>query len=218
MYAQELCLQGIKYTIQKKQCNKIIDEIIINNTKKKLHVIDRKYKKLINKIANFLESQEIYYNTCITNIFNFYIKLALYIENHRKLQNILEEHSADELFDISETFSFESEDNENKFLNSCQTLRLSADGNILSENFDNVLTVLDDIQSSYRKYHSEVCFISDKYNLNIINEYKLCLLYICNMFNMAPVMHHPIMITYDDIYDETVILNSSYFEKGELII
>ena len=208
------CIEGFNELKQKKKCNQIIDNIVKIISEKILNRMDLKFKKMIDSIATFLEVQENYFSTCAGNVTEFFLKLSVLVEEHRTLQKSLDERSADDLWDLSENFRLENDDREILFLELCEKLRQCASVDELKNNFDQVLLLLSEIESSYRIYHSNSCFSSDKYPLYLIDEFKRFSLNIGELFSMRPLPSHPLLLAYDDIYDETIRLNSSYFENN----
>ena len=206
------CIQGIDQSIQKMACNKAVDTVVMKQSDKIMNRMDRRYKKLIDSIANFLEAQENFYVTCAHNVTDFFMRLARMVEEHRALQAALDERSADDMWDLSEDFRLEREEREEQFEAACQRLRASADSDTLQENFAAVLSILADIEESYRVYHSKACFAADRYPLYLIDEFKRYTTTVAAMFDMKPFYKHPMLKSYDEIYDETVRLNKKFFE------
>ena len=90
----------------------------------------------------------------------------------------------------------EREDREEQFEAACQRLRASAESESLQENFATVLSILTDIEESYRVYHGKACFASDRYPLYLIDEFKRYTTTMATMFDMIPYYKHPILIRY----------------------
>ena len=57
-------------------CNKAVDAVVKTQSEKILRRMDKRYKKLIDFIANFLEAQENAFVTCANNVTDFFLRLA----------------------------------------------------------------------------------------------------------------------------------------------
>jgi hypothetical protein len=106
---QETCREAVKAVLQKQACNNVVDRIVSQQCDSALERLDGKYKRLIESITNFLETQENYQVNCCNKIGDFFLQLAKFVEAHRKQQSDLDEKSADELWDMSEDFRLERE-------------------------------------------------------------------------------------------------------------
>ena len=211
--AQEACLQGLTYAAQQLECNSKVDDVVLNQSIKELDIMDKKYKRLNEDIAEFMEAQGNFMAVCLTNIGTFFLRFAGLVEAHRKAQKQLDEASADKLYDLSEDMRIQKEDAEALFEQSCQVLRASTTYEELHANFEKVLEILDKIQDSYRAYHSKACFQADKYPLSLVDEYRTYLIDLSQKFNMVPLSDHALLARYEDIYDETIRLNRKFFEE-----
>ena len=210
---QASCLRGVELCAQQCECNRLIDDAVSTQSDTKLAIMDKKYKKLNDDIANFLEAQATFMATCLTNIGNFFLQLAKMVEAHRKQQKALDEASADQLYDLSEDMRLQKEDAEVVFEDACQVLRASTTHDELHGNFEKVLEILETIQESYRVYHGKACFGADKYPLSLVNEFRDYLLAVAAKFNMVPREDHAILTRYEDIFDETIRFNKKFFEE-----
>lgn len=210
--SQQCCIDGMAMVIQQRECNRLIDAVVLSSSDKILRRMDAEYRKLIDSIANFLESQSSYVAICMTNLGDYFLLISKLVEEHRKEQRALDEKSADELFDLSEDFRIEREDREVVFEQACQVLRASTALDELLDNFDKVLQLLEQIQASYRTYHGRACFAADKYPLLLVDEFRRYLLKVGTMFSMAPQSSHPILVQYNDIFDETIRFNRKFFD------
>lgn len=209
---QQCCLNGLAGSIQQLECNRLIDSSISTNCPIYLIRIERKYKKLIDAIATFLETQASYVATCLTNIGEFYLLIAKCMEEHRSTQKSLDDRSADELWDLSEDFRFEKEERELVFDEACNKIRRSITYEELQDFFDDVLKILDDIQESYRIYHSKGCFAADKHPLTLADEFKTTLLSVSKFFDMKPDHNHPILANFNRIFDTAILKNQKFFD------
>jgi len=209
---QEASLTGLEYTNQQLECNAKVDNVVLTISQTELDVMDKKYKRLNEDIAEFLEAQGNFMATCLTNISTFFLNIAKMVENHRKAQKALDEASADLLYDLSEDMRIQKEDAEIEFEKACDVLRAATTHEELHANFENVLEILDTIQESYRIYHGKACFQADKYPLSLVNEYRDYLLDMAKKFNMAPKEDHALLVRYEDIFDETIRLNRKFFD------
>ncbi len=209
---QEACSTGVTATKQQLECNRLIDIVVLDASKKILHHMNRKYVKLINSITSFMETQAAYVNTCATNVADFFLKIAKMVELHREEQTNLDGRNADELWDLSEDFRIEKEDREALFQQACQRIRESVSSQELSNNFEEVLDLLEKIQSSYRTYHGKACFAADKYPLILIDEYRSYLLKISSTFLTQPVKNHNLLMNYNRVFDRVIRFNKKFFE------
>jgi hypothetical protein len=171
---------------------------------------------MIDSIATFLENQMAYLNVCASSICDFFANMAKMMEAHRKSQHNLTEASADLMFDLAETFRIECEDYEKAIESACQVLRESLNLEEVEVNFEKVLELLEAIQQNYRDYHSKSCFAADKYSLTLVHEFHEHLQGLsktgASNFEMSPDQTHPLLVAYDDIYNNTVRLNRVHFE------
>ena len=151
----------------------------------------------MDNVANYFEAQVAYMYTNTTCLGNFFLLVAKMMERHRKLQHQLDEKSMDELFDKKEDFRLEREDREAEFEAACQQLRKSTDHAEVAANFEAVLNILSVIQDSYRCYHEKACFLADKHPLSLIDEFRTHLVNICKRFELAPLIPHFFLDTFD---------------------
>eukprot|EP01041_Mallomonas_annulata_P008913 gene8913-18445_t len=193
-----------------KECNHVIDDVVLTNSNEILLNLDKNYKELIDSITNFLEAQSVSLFTCTTNLSDFYLQIAKFVENHRQFQHNLDEKTMDELWDFKEDHRFEREDKELLYENSCQKLRQSISYNDLENNFEIVLGILDQIQDCYRNYHMKSSYMADKHPLNLILEFKEYLQNICTTFDLTTIQPHPIEVSYDEITERTYRLNKKF--------
>ena len=70
---------------------------------------------------------------------------------------------------------------------------------------------MDDIQKSYRVYHSNGCFLADKYPLMVIDQFFKFLQQLSQRFFMVPMESHPIVQEYNRIFDDVVRFNPQKF-------
>ena len=210
---QKICLNGLEQLKQKKKCNQIIDNLIKIKSEKILNRMDLKYKKTVDAITSFLENQENFHSFCINNVTDYFLRLAVLVENHRTLQKNCNEKNEDDIWDLNENFRVENEEKEILLLNLLENLKSSGEENELKNNFDKILSSLHDIENSYRLYHDKSCFARDRHPLYIIDEFKTYLLKISCFFNMTPKSDHQLLFCYDDIYDEILRLNKKYFDE-----
>ena len=211
---QEKCLQAMEDLKLKKKCNIKVDEIVKINSEKILNRLDSRNQKLNEFIITFLEAQENYYNFCVGNLTDFFLELSVLVESHRTLQLALDERSADDLWDISEEYRLDGEDKEILFIRFCDDLRKSAGTEELKTNFQYVLDLLLKVEEDYRSSHGKSCFAADKYPLYLIDDFKRFLVNVSGIFKMSPHAEHPILLAYDQIYDETIRLNKKYFDEN----
>lgn len=209
---QQACVDGVAMAIQQIECNRLVDIAVSDACTKPLRRMDVGYKKLIDAIATFMETQANYVSVTVTNIVEFFLQVAKLVEAHRKLQNDLDEKCADELWDLSEDFRIEREDREIVFEKACDTIRSSLNYDDLQANFEVVLSILEQIQESYRTYHGKACFCADKYPLILADELKNYLFSVSKIFSSVPDDKHSLLVTFDFLYDETVRLNKKFFD------
>lgn len=209
---QEAALTGLEYTNQQLECNAKVDKVVLESSETELDVMDKKYKRLNEDIAEFMEAQGNFMAICMTNMSTFFLNIAKMVEAHRKAQKTLDEASADALYDLSEDMRIQKEDAEVEFEKSCDVLRAATTHEELHANFENVLEILDSIQESYRVYHGKACFQADKYPLSLVNEYRDYLVGMSAKFNMTPKEDHALLVCYEDIFDETIRLNRKFFD------
>jgi uncharacterized protein YozE (UPF0346 family) len=204
---------GLSCMTVQRRCNKLVDDVISKYCDAVVQKFDRNYKTLIDKIATFLENQASFLNNNAAQVCDFFQSLAHQQEVHRKLQRQLIDKSADELWDTSEDFRIEREDREIELEGACQKIRESIENDELQGHFETVLSVLAHMESSYRTYHANACFKADKFPLTLIHEFDDHINFICKSLDMKADESHEILTTYDAIYDETVRLNKTFFEK-----
>ncbi len=209
---QETCTIGLQYCSEQLECNRLVDEAVLNQSNRELDLMNKRYKRLTDDIANFLEAQANYIAVCLTNIGSFYLVLAKAMEAHRVQQNNLDVKSEDQLFNLKEDFRVEKEDREEVYEQACQKMRESVSLEELQDNFEAVLGVLGDIQDAYRIYHGDACFGADKYPLSLADEFNAFTSQIGSFFGMQPRENHDIVVTYNSIFDETIRLNKRYFK------
>jgi hypothetical protein len=95
----------------------------------------------------------------------------------------------------------------------CQSIKESSRHEELHEHFEAVLVTLGQIQDSYRNYHLNACFGADKYPLTLIDEFKTYVQSVSSSFSVTPQKSHRILVEYNSIFDNTIRLNKSFFEK-----
>ena len=210
---QEMCQRGLIFTAQQLECNSKIDMVVITQSHLVLDVMDKKYKRLNEDVMNYLEAQANFMAICLTNLGTFYLDIAKLVEAHRKNQKVLDETSADALYDLSEDMRIQKEDAEVVFESACDVLRASTTHDELHTNFESVLEILEKIQDSYRTYHGKACFQADKYPLSLSDEFRTYLINVASKFNMHPMADHALMVRYEEIFDETIRFNRKFFEE-----
>ena len=85
---QQACLDGINMTKEQIICNTKVDEVVLMRSNKLLMRMDIRYKKLIDSLATFLETQAGYNVTTTTNLGKFFMKIAKNCEDNRKIQKV----------------------------------------------------------------------------------------------------------------------------------
>ena len=88
--AQEACTIGVGYCTEQCECNRLVDAAVLEQSARELDVMDKKYKRLNDDIANFLEAQANYMAVCLTNIGTFFLDAAKSVESHRAQQIVLD--------------------------------------------------------------------------------------------------------------------------------
>ena len=73
--SQETCTIGLQYCSEQLECNRLVDEAVLNQSNRELDLMNKRYKRLTDDIANFLEAQANYIAVCLTNIGSFYPSL-----------------------------------------------------------------------------------------------------------------------------------------------
>eukprot|EP01038_Epipyxis_sp_PR26KG_P008846 gene8846-11937_t len=210
--SQQTILQCIECMNQQKQCNDLVDEVLANESVAKLRHIDLNYVRTISSIVNYLEMQASSITQTAANVAEFFMLIAKQVELHRQTQKDLDNKSEDEIWDLSEEFRFEKEDLETEYELFCQRIRESTTSEEIRKHFDSVLDVLERIESSYRRYHSNGCFAADKYPLMLMQEFLHYLNATTKVFFLKPDVHaHPILKEYDRIFDSTIRLNQQFF-------
>lgn len=212
------CTDALSGILRQRDCNALIDKVIHSNCDKPLKLIEKGYKKLMDNIATFLESQANYISVNVTNIGHFYLLVSKMMEKHRKLQHELDEQAMDELFDKSEDFRLEREDREEEFEQACVLLRKSTDHEELAVHFENVLSILSVIQDSYRKYHERACFVCDKHPLSLINEFRTHMVQLCKRFEMSPIQPHFVLDHFDRLYEKIKKFNANIIEADPSLL
>ncbi len=213
---QDTCLLIEKCMFTQRKCNDLVDATISEQCGQTLSRLDKNYKLLLESIATFLENQASFLNNCANHICEFFLNISLFEENHKKKQLELVEKSADELWDLSEDFRLEKEDREKNLEDECQKIRESIDQDELQSHFESVLLLLAGIQNSYREYHSKACFAADKFPLSLIDEFHHYICEFSKTMEMIPKDTHPILTSYDHIFDDIVRLNKQYFDKDPM--
>lgn len=211
--AQSLLLEVSKQVAEQRECNTLIDDVVTRESDQLLRRMDNRYKKLIDRIASYLENQANYLFTQTSNIGDFYLTLARYMEKHRADQKTLDNKSADEIWDISEDFRFELEDREALYEQACQKIREATKPEDINRHFEEVLQILDGIQQSYRTFHANSCFAADRYPLYLIDEFRTFIVTAGKTLFMVPDTAHPFITEYTRIFDEVERLNKPFFDK-----
>jgi hypothetical protein len=93
----------------------------------------------------------------------------------------------------------------------------AAESEELHDTFKLVLDLLKEVEESYRLLHGKACFYSDKHPLYIVDEFKGYIMTMGKFFNLVPMPDHPLLIAYDDVYDETV-RQVSYLSVKDIIL
>ena len=214
MEYQEACLKSLELVREQQQCNELVDAVVLDESVLKLQKLDQGYKKLIDSITTYLETQASMLAQVVTNVGDFFLCSAKMVEAHRALQKQLDDKSADEIWDLKEEFRFEKEDREAAYEAACQKIRESTKQEELQANFEEVLLVLEGIQQAYRNYHSNACFANDRYPLMLIHEFRSYLATVAQNFFLAPDASHQIITEYERIFDQTIRFNRKYFEEN----
>ena len=207
--------QALADSKQQRECNIKVDAVVSVAADEILATLDRRYKKVIDSIATFLENQAGRMATAASNIGDFYLALAKVVEAHRAEQIRLDEQTEDELWDWSEDFRLELEVRENGFEAACDKIRQSITYDELAECFQQVLVILTEIEDSYRAYHGKACYLSDRYPLTLSEEFKSYLLKLGDSFRMEPMVPHPVLHTFDFLTSEMLRLNRKYVTGEE---
>lgn len=210
--AQSLLLEILQQATEQRECNTLIDNVVASESDLLLKRMDNRYKKLIDRIASYLENQANFLFIQISNIGDFYLSLARYIEKHRADQKTLDNKSADEIWDISEEFRLELEDREAAYEQACQKIRESTKPDDINKHFEEILMILDGIQQSYRTFHATSCFAADRYPLYLIDEFRSFVVSAGKTLFMVPDVNHPFVTEYTRIFDEVERLNQPFFE------
>jgi len=209
------CEQAFRDTRQQRECNLKVDAVVLDISEDRTATLQRRYKKLIDVIATYLENQAGRMAVGASNLGDFFLATAKLVEAHRAEQIRLDELTEDELFDWKEDFRLELEDREADFENACDKIRQSITHDELVECFTAVLGVLEGIQDSYRAYHGRACYLSDKYPLSLAKEFKEYLEQICDKFVMEPVDPNPMIHSFKFLDSEMVRLNKKYVLEEE---
>ena len=209
---QQACKDALASMHQQRECNIVVDEVVLNSSHKELRRIDKRYKKVIDLIANYLEIQASILATTATNFTDFFINLAKATEFHRVEQIRLDDKSMDDLWDWKETFRLEKEEKELQFDAACLKIKESTSYDELNVNFESVLALLMVIQESYRSYHGFACFIADKHPLSLAEEFKAHLEKLMPSFEIAPDIPHPILTEYSRLFDNFRRLNKAFVD------
>lgn len=213
---QQGCIESLALVREQKQCNELVDAVVLQESQVKLVKLDKRYKKLIDYITTYLETQASMVATTSTNIGDFFLCTAKMMELHRQAQKQLDDKSADEIWDLKEEFRFEKEDREAAYEAACQKIRESTKQEELQGNFEEVLRVLEGIQQSYRNYHSNACFGNDRYPLMLIHELRGFIATVAKNFFLSVDATHTIVTEYERVFDQTIRFNRKYFDENRL--
>ena len=213
---QEGCLESLMLIREQKECNQLVDAVVLEESEVKLQKLDKKYKKLTDSITTYLENQASLLSQTVTNLGDFFLTTAKLVEAHRQQQKTLDDKSADEIWDLKEEFRLEKEDREAAYEAACQKIRESTKQEELQASFEEVLQVLEGIQQSYRDYHSNACFANDRYPLMLIHELRGFINTLSKNFFLDPAASHEIITEYERIFDQTIRFNRKYFDENPL--
>eukprot|EP01040_Poterioochromonas_malhamensis_P004946 gene4946-5306_t len=214
MTYQTLCLEIFDQVMSQLECNRLVDEVVGQNSTDQVRVMDIRYGKMIDDVCAFLENQTNFLFTQTTNLTNFYFIVATQMEKHRADQKTIDNKSADELWDLREDYRFQFEDLESEYEQTCQKIREATKQDEINNFFQKVLDILDKIQEGYRSYHKKACFAADRYALYAINEYRQLLVLFSSHVFMHPRSNHHIMKQYHRIFDQIERLNATFFEEN----
>lgn len=213
---QLTCQNSLLAIKQQRVCNAKVDAVVAKECEDSLNRLDRKYRKVIDSVATFLENQGSSLYNCTMKLTEFFEKIAKHVETHKKNQLAIDEHSLDTLWDFKEEHRLKCEDREAEFNNACQSLRMSASPADVKLNFDLVIAKLAEILESYRKYHGMACFLADKHPLKISEDFVDHLNQLCLTFVMDIISPHMILAKHDSILSDFNRLNSRYIEEENL--
>jgi hypothetical protein len=205
-----VCEQAFRDTKEQRECNMKVDAVVLTLSANRLVVLQRRYKKLIDRLATYLENQAGRMAVSASNIGDFFLAIARLAEAHRTEQQRLDDKNEDDLFDWKEDFRLALEDREIELEAACDKIRQSITHEELVQCFQFVLGLLDGIQESYRKYHGRACFLSDRYPLSLAEEFNTFLANINEKFVMEPIEPNPIIHSYKFLDSEMLRLNKSY--------
>ncbi|KAJ1434442.1 hypothetical protein B484DRAFT_289204, partial [Ochromonadaceae sp. CCMP2298] len=206
------CLQSLELVREQGRCNALVDAVVAQESAVKLRRLDGRYKKLIDAITTYGETQAGMVAQASANVGDFFLATAKIVEHHRAEQKSLEDKSADEIWDLKEEFRFEREDREASYELACQKIREATKSEVLQENFQEVLAVLEGTQTSYRTYHSSACFANDRFPLYLSHEFRLYLDTLSRNFFLQPDAQHQIVQEYERVFDQTVRFNRKLME------
>ena len=123
--AQEACEAGLRYCDAQLECNRLVDEAVLKQSERELDLMNKRYKRLNDDIANFMEAQANYMSVCLLNMGAFFLDVAKATEAHRAQQIALDNQSEDLLHELKEDFRLEREDREVVYEQACQRMRES---------------------------------------------------------------------------------------------
>ena len=206
---QEACLDALEGMKQQRDCNTLVDEVVLKISMKPLRLIDRHYKKMIDTVASYMENQASSTALSASNLTEFYLLLSKATEEHHSAQKFLDEKSEDELWDWKEDFRILIEDKEASITESCLKLKQSNTYEEIAAQFEIVLKFLDDVQDNYREYHSKACFIADKHPLSLIHEIKCYQHKVSKVLCMEPKLPHPVVSDYESLLSDMIRLNKT---------
>lgn len=201
---------------QARICNTKVDAVVFAECDAVLNDLDKRYKLLVDLIANFLEVQANALSFSSNKVTDFFVKIAKVMESHKAKQVGLDDASLDLLWDYSEENRFACEDREAEYEKLCQALRRSADMDKLKSNFEAILSHLASILEGYRSYHGQACFLADKHPLSLIDDYVDHMQALCELFHMTPLQPHLIVESKEKLHRNNQRLNRKYLDPSEL--
>ena len=75
-HTREACTTALQYCSEQLECNRPVDQAVLKQSERELDLVNKRYKRLIDDITNFLEAQASYMAVCLTNMGAFYLVLA----------------------------------------------------------------------------------------------------------------------------------------------
>ncbi|CAM9524177.1 unnamed protein product, partial [Sphacelaria rigidula] len=147
-------LRGIRTALeQQRACNLAVDAVVVEEANGELDARFSEHSQLLDLSIRAMDSHALGLHTCAEQVCSFFAAVAMELETHESTEVAIDDAAEARMFECKEDFRLADEDREEAVKASTDRVRMAADEEELEVSFAKAISLLDEVEESYREYH-----------------------------------------------------------------